>query len=283
MKDSKDMTPSSSTAPARVVLCTRGGLAGALVLKHLLSDERINVVAVVLSTRAFRIGQTQFAAFQFACRQFGLRYLIYLLFSTSLADALLWWRREGVRGQARRANIPIIQTSTINAPQIVAALHTLQADIILSAFFNQIISADVARCTSVGAFNIHPALLPRNRGVDPVFYGRLRGEATFGVTLHRIADAIDEGNIISQAAVSLSEDHIEQSVLAGTITLYATGGKLFSQALAANTLAVEGIKQTDAGSQAHYDSWPHHADVAALNRRGHVLWRWRDLWAMLVG
>jgi methionyl-tRNA formyltransferase len=267
----------------RVVLCTSGGMAGAMVLKQLLRDERVNVVAVVLSTRAFRIGQSQFAAFQFARRQFGLRYLCYLLFSTSLADALLWWRGAGVARQARRARIPIIQTPTINAPEIVAVLGALQADIVLSAFFNQIISADVARCASIGAFNIHPALLPRNRGVDPVLYGRLRGEAEFGVTLHRIADAIDEGNIISQAAVSLGENHIEQSVLADTITLYAAGGKLFSEALAANTLAIEGIKQTDAGSQAHYDSWPQHTDIAALNRRGHALWRLRDLWAMLVG
>jgi methionyl-tRNA formyltransferase len=275
------MTPSLPALPVppiSIVFCTSGGLAGAKVLRQLLGDTRIRIVAVVHSTRTFRIGQSQFAALQFSRRQFGFRYLTYLTLSSTLGDLLLSWRSASVKGQARRAGIRIVETDAINSPQTVEQLRALGADLILSAFFNQKIGGDVVSLTQHGALNLHPALLPHYRGVDPVFYSRLSGETQFGVTLHRISENFDEGNVLAQRIVPLKGD---QSVLADTATLYEAGGKLLCDAVAANTIRNAGVAQADVGNKSHYDSWPNHAAVAKLHSLGHKLWRMQDILKML--
>jgi methionyl-tRNA formyltransferase len=272
------MPPSANPPTTKVIFCTSGGWAGARVLQALRAATHIEVVAVLLSTRAFRIGQSQMDAFSFARRQFGPRYLAYLMLSTELGSALRRFRGADVKSIARQANIRLIHTDKINAPDTVAQLRALNADVILSAFFNQVIGTEAAQSAKHAALNVHPARLPEYRGVDPVFYGRLRGASTFGVTLHHIAPSLDEGNILAQRDVTINESH---SLLAANVALYEAGAALFIDAAAAGQLNVTGTPQTDCGREDHYDSWPDHQDVTSYRQRGHALWRLRDLRDML--
>ena len=50
--------------------------------------------------------------------------------------------------------------------------------------------------------NIHPAYLPDYRGPEPIFWGLLRNEKTFGITLHRVDSGIDTGSILAQEEVA---------------------------------------------------------------------------------
>lgn len=52
--------------------------------------------------------------------------------------------------------------------------------------------------------NIHPALLPIGRGSWPMPVTILRGLTESGVTLHKITDAFDEGDIIMKRSFSVS-------------------------------------------------------------------------------
>ncbi len=53
--------------------------------------------------------------------------------------------------------------------------------------------------------NIHPAMLPQGRGPWPMPVNILRGVSS-GITLHKITDKFDEGDIILQKEVSLAEN-----------------------------------------------------------------------------
>jgi methionyl-tRNA formyltransferase len=154
-----------------------------------------------------------------------------------------------------------MRTRNINAePGLIAAL---KPDLIVSAFFNQRIGPAVLGIAP--ALNIHPSLLPAFRGVDPVFYARLR-DAPLGVTVHRVSPELDSGDIVAQEPFDPGG-----SVLESTVALYARGAQLLI-----DTLGQPARPQSGSGN---YDSWPRRADVAALRRKGVRLARVRDLLA----
>lgn len=54
-------------------------------------------------------------------------------------------------------------------------------------------------------FNIHFSLLPEYRGLFPVVFPILHGRKRSGVTLHKIDQGIDTGDIIAQEVIPISE------------------------------------------------------------------------------
>ncbi len=262
--------PFAAKPPVRVLLCTSGGLQGARVMRRLAADERVLLVGVVQSTRVFgRTDGLLKGAFRLL-RASGLAYLTYLWASTGLADLL---GRYSVKRQAACLGCQIHHTRDINDAHSQGYIAQCAPELLVSAFFNQRIDLSVFAGMAAGAVNIHPSLLPALRGVDPVFFGRLRGQFPLGVSLHRIAAELDTGQVIAQASVELPPD---SSVLAATGLLFERGAELLLDHL-------DGIVAGDAGSpqvgSGNYDSWPAVEQVAALKRRGVSLWRWRDLLA----
>ncbi len=49
-----------------------------------------------------------------------------------------------------------------------------------------------------GGINLHSALLPKNRGANPIQWAIIKGENETGVTLHELVDELDAGPIIAQ-------------------------------------------------------------------------------------
>jgi methionyl-tRNA formyltransferase len=240
----------------RAVLCTSGGAPGRLVLEKLAASADIEIVGLLRSTRVLsaRYGPVRGAWEQL--RRSGLRYTCYL--------GCTMLRGPAVRG------LPVLATRDANGAQGLQFVQSLAPDLLLSAFFNQRIVEALAAIPRLGALNIHPSLLPALKGVDPVFYARLRG-AALGVTLHRISPQLDCGDIIAQRSLECPE---EESVLATTARLYAKGAELLLGSLGALEAGAPGLPQ---GAGGEYDSWPRRAQVRALRRKGISLVRLRDL------
>lgn len=262
----------------RVVLCTSGGLFGALVLRRLLASERLEVVAVVKSTRVLRPSYGWLRGALEQLRRSGPVYAAYLGWATTGAE---WCGRlygiSPVQLAARRRGIPVRASRDVNQLAERESLAGLRPDLLLSAFFNQRLGAPLCAVAAGGAVNIHPSLLPQFRGVDPVFFARLRGAAALGVTLHRVAEEFDTGQVLRQEPVPIAAG---ASVFAATAALFGRGAELFLDALPDLAAGVPGTPQAAGGS---YDSWPTPAQVAALRASGQRLARWRDLGAAAAG
>ena len=226
----------------RAVLCTSGGRPGAAVLSVLRFSKHVQIAGVVVSTRILspRYGFLRGAWEQY--RRSGLRYTTYL-------------------GLLSLGGIDGFATRDINAN--AAYIAGLKPDLVVSAFFNQRIGESITSLAP--ALNIHPSLLPAFKGVDPVFYARLRG-APLGVTVHRISPELDSGDIVAQEPFDAGG-----SVLAATVALYARGAQLLVDSL--------GRPARPQAGTGNYDSWPTRAEVAALRRKGIRLARLRDLLA----
>ncbi|MEO8102685.1 MAG: formyltransferase family protein [Betaproteobacteria bacterium] len=263
--------------PLRIVLCTNGGLHGALVLDRLLASPRVRIAGIVRSTRTFKPGDGFLRGAVAYVRRCGVAYALYLGCVTALADALLCHARvaSSVGRQARRHGIPVLKTRQINDAAGRRFVDGAAADLLVSAFFNQRIDMSLAGLPRHGAVNIHPSPLPGFRGVDPVFHATLRRADTLGVSVHRIAAEFDTGALLAREARAAEPHH---SVFWSTAQSYDRGALLLLAALDDIAGGVTGTPQPPGGS---YDSWPDAAQVAALRRQGGKLQTMRD-WGQLL-
>jgi methionyl-tRNA formyltransferase len=78
-------------------------------------------------------------------------------------------------------------------------------DILVSDRSRYIIPLDVIEMFNGMVCNLHPSFLPYNRGDQPLLWAAVEG-TPYGVTIHKVSERFDEGNIISQSQFVLSED-----------------------------------------------------------------------------
>jgi methionyl-tRNA formyltransferase len=62
------------------------------------------------------------------------------------------------------------------------------------------------------ALNLHPSLLPRNRGPSPIFWSIRRGDAEAGVSAHALSERVDDGPICMQRRVPIGPDETQSSL-----------------------------------------------------------------------
>jgi len=264
----KPRNPQNPADPVRLLLCTSGGLHGARVTARLVADSRVEVVGVVLSTRVFGLRDGWLRGVRALYRRSGLRYLLYLWTATGLSG---WLLRDSLQARVKAAGIPLHRCGDINDPAGLAFIDRCRPQLLLSAFFNQRIGPDALRQPSAGAVNIHPSLLPDFKGVDPVFFARLRDVTPLGVTLHRIVQELDAGPILAQAMIAVTPS---DSVLSVTSRLFERGTELLLDKLGAILAGDPGTAQQGAGN---YDSWPSSEQVGRFHRAGGELVRASDL------
>lgn len=84
-------------------------------------------------------------------------------------------------------------------------LSQLNPDIIFSIYYRKILPKEIINLPKMGCINIHPSLLPRNRGPNPTYWNVRRGDMWAGTTLHYIDEGMDTGDIIAQTAVEVGD------------------------------------------------------------------------------
>lgn len=255
----------------RVVFCTYPSVYSDLVFAALLRSDQLEVVGVVCSTRVLskRYGHLRAAWRQI--RRSGLRYATYLFAVTDVyrfVQRVL--RRPTLRDRAKHVAIPVLETNDINADESVAWLRAMRPDFLVSAHFNQLIKPNVLQLPTQACVNLHPSLLPANKGVDPAFYALLRQEEVAGITVHVQDEAFDTGGILHQQRVSIEAD---DSLLVLNTRLFSLGGEAMAEVVAKFDHETKGVVQEVGGN---YDSWPDPQQVTVFQQRRR-LFRWREL------
>lgn len=110
-----------------------------------------------------------------------------------------------VRRTARHYHIPVYKIKSPNEASFLTFLRGLNLDIILCQV-SSVLSKELLGIAKYGCLNRHSSLLPKYRGLYPVFWAMLNNEKETGVTVYRMAEAIDTGGLISQAAVKIGAD-----------------------------------------------------------------------------
>lgn len=108
-------------------------------------------------------------------------------------------------GLAHALNIPVLEVNRLRSPEALRALEALQPDAICAACFPRLLPRAWLARPRLGAFNLHPSLLPAYRGPEPLFWQFRAGEARTGVTLHIMDEGADSGPIVAQAEVPFAD------------------------------------------------------------------------------
>ena len=73
----------------------------------------------------------------------------------------------------------------------------LNIDLAMSVFYGKIIKEPfISRCGAI--INLHNAPLPKYRGVRPINWALFNNEREHGVTIHKIHEGIDDGDILGR-------------------------------------------------------------------------------------
>lgn len=145
-------------------------------------------------------------------------------------EALLWLKRQSdevvglvVHPKAHaRFRDEIILASGLSpscvfeGPQLNEAgplrrLAELGADVAVSVMFGYILRTDFLALFPDGCVNLHPALLPYNRGAHPNVWSIIDGTPA-GTTLHYVDSGVDTGDIIAQHVLAVAPEDTGQTL-----------------------------------------------------------------------
>ena len=124
-----------------------------------------------------------------------------------------------VKEEAQRLGLEVYQPKRVRDPECVEYIKSLHPEVIIVAAFGQIIPKEVLELPEFGCLNIHASLLPKYRGAAPIQRAIMDGEKETGVTMMRMDEGLDTGDMLTKVVVPIEEDE--------------TGGRLFDKLSAA--------------------------------------------------
>ena len=175
---------------------------------------------------------------------------------------------------AREAGIPVFETPDARDEGCLATVRSWAPDLIVSNHFNQVIRRPMLEIPPKGTINMHPALLPRNRGLSPCFWAMASGDAATGATIHWVDEDLDTGNIILQGTVPIEPG---ESVISLSHKCSDCGAGLLLDCIAGlRNGHMPGAPQDE--TKRSYHSWPSPGGIRRLYRRGYRYGSVGEMW-----
>ena len=110
---------------------------------------------------------------------------------------------ESLALAANQSDIPVIDLSQ-SASQVKRQCESYAIDLILMSCYNKRLPDEIINIAKMGCFNMHPSLLPRYRGPEPIFW-QMKFSDKIGVSWHKVIHEFDAGDIAIQKEVKLDE------------------------------------------------------------------------------
>ena len=111
-----------------------------------------------------------------------------------------------VKVVADELDIPTIQPHRVRDDEAMDELRRFAPDLIVVAAYGQILRPELLNLPPLGCINIHGSLLPRWRGAAPIQASILAGDAETGITIMRMDEGIDTGDMLSMRTLPIADD-----------------------------------------------------------------------------
>jgi len=108
---------------------------------------------------------------------------------------------------------------------VINTLESVRADLVISASYGQKIPTKTLTDARFGGLNVHPSILPRWRGGDPVPWAIMSGAHQTGVTVVSLSEHFDEGRIFAQKKIPITDTDTSKPL---RTKLFTTGAKLLA-------------------------------------------------------
>ena len=173
-------------------------------------------------------------------------------------------RAWSIEDLARQAGIPVHHVNKVNSAAMHEILDRYRTGLLISISCPQIIRKKLLERFEHGGLNVHSSPLPRYRGLMPAFWLLFHDERETAVTVHDMAEKLDNGDIRLQQPIPIHADDTWNSLVTRTKT-------------AAGRALVEAVEQLDKGElprranpddASTYFSFPTANDAREFRRRG---------------
>lgn len=123
---------------------------------------------------------------------------------------------------AEAMGVEVIESTTINSSDLIRHLKARDCTAAFSCSCRSIIGEKFIRAFDGLVFNLHPSLLPRERGGGTFSWRIMNGSREVSATLHMVDEGIDTGLVLHQKTGTLAPHHpVPNDFMAATNRVYA--------------------------------------------------------------
>ncbi|WP_096203106.1 formyltransferase family protein [Bacillus sp. FJAT-45350] len=149
------------------------------------------------------------------CVQLGLSCIEEIYRIGGSLDLLITLKDEKAKNKSGRIYLdkfasehdaPLLKINNINDQEVLDALKENQIDWLFIIGWSQIAKKGVLEAPTYGCIGMHPTLLPVGRGRAAIPWAIIKGLDETGVTMFKLDEGVDTGEIIGQGIISLRND-----------------------------------------------------------------------------
>lgn len=111
-----------------------------------------------------------------------------------------------VKDWALENQAPLQQFSSLKTSEALETLRRVQADVFVVIAYGFLLPKTLLDLPKIAPLNVHSSLLPHYRGSAPIHWAMLNGDAQTGVTIMRMAETLDTGDILKQKRINISNE-----------------------------------------------------------------------------
>jgi methionyl-tRNA formyltransferase len=166
-----------------------------------------------------------------------------------------------VETYAKTQGLTVFSSLNVNHAHTMEILKTFQPDVILVAAFGQILKKELLTLPRLFCLNVHASLLPKYRGAAPIQWAIWNGETETGITVQKMAQKLDTGDILLQHRLHIEPDE--------------TSGRLMDRlAVLGGECLVEAMQKIEAGQYAFTPQEESQATYAAKIEKAQAALDW---------
>lgn len=113
-------------------------------------------------------------------------------------------RSTPVKNKALKLGLQVFQPEKLATSEEFEKLRKLSPDVIVVVAYGKVLRKNFLDLPRLGCVNIHSSLLPRWRGAAPIQWALLNGDSESGVTIMKMVEELDAGEIYMQAKTPIS-------------------------------------------------------------------------------
>ena len=133
-----------------------------------------------------------------------------------------------VKVAALEHGLAVMQPESVRKEPFLAQMRALAPDLLVVVAYGRILPGELLRLPPLGAINVHGSLLPKYRGAAPIQWAVINGDAETGITIMRMDEGMDTGDILLTVAEPIGSEDTAGSLFDRLARL---GGTTLAQAL----------------------------------------------------
>jgi methionyl-tRNA formyltransferase len=117
-----------------------------------------------------------------------------------------------VKRAALKAGLEVFQPLKLKEESTAGFLSRFHPDVIVVVAYGHILPRWMIDLPKHGCINLHASLLPKYRGAAPIQWAIIRGESVTGVTIMRIDEGLDTGDILVKREVPIQDEDTTETL-----------------------------------------------------------------------